>query len=535
MDILMLGIKRTFIDWVNSSPDRVSIIILIITNFVCNNIFLFNLKYNSDDWALLVYPGQLLPISKALSHSQRPISYTLFAFGQHIADNVLLFHLLAFITTTIALIIIYFIFKRIFRDFGFENEFYPFIGAMVFCTLFNKDEIYPWATVSFGFAYIAYILTIHLYLNKEKKYYLNLSLFVYFLALLSYEVGIAIPAFLLLYDYLIGKDWKKSFYFVVPLILYLVIRFTKWFGFGWTDIERGFGTYSLGMIMVPLKSLIITGYVFVYNLINSAYGYAQMGIALIVFLCIINIVLLSIIYKYLKTLLVSKKVNIKLIYVAITLIVVFFVPYFLRGGVLVETRDFYLMDIGFALLLVCVLMQIMRFTNIKSLAILIIVLGIFVNQGLFYNWVVSGNVLERIDNTMKEHIDTLSKCDYIYFNTKSFKDNLPNEYELGALPFYSTYQGVRNKLFGPPFDYGYTRYYNAATLDTSALSAMINAHKKTNYTLIGPYYGIAPIDVTQDTITYKNPSDETIVVVSRDKVFEINYSVISFDRSFSVM
>ncbi len=163
--------KCNFIRRINLCSDRAQIIILIITNFICNNIFLFHLKYYSDDWSLLVYPGpNQMPIYKALLHSQRPISTASFVLGQQIADNVLLFHLLAFITTTIALIIVYYIFKRIFRDFGFDNEFYPFIGAMIFCTLFNKDEIYAFPTISFGFCWIASLLTIHLYLNKEKKY-----------------------------------------------------------------------------------------------------------------------------------------------------------------------------------------------------------------------------------------------------------------------------------------------------------------------------------------------------------------------------
>jgi len=530
----MSNLKRNLIDWINSSPDRASIIILMMINFICNNIFLFNLKYYSDDWSVLVYPSSKMPLSMAFLDSQRPITTVLFVLGHHIADNVLLFHLMAFITTTIAVVIIYFIFKRIFRDFGFESGFYPFIGAMIFCTLFNKDEIYAWPTLSFGFAYLAYILTIHLYLNKENKNYLGLSIFVYFLGLLTYEVGIAIPLFLLVYDYLIGKDWKKSFSFAIPLIMYLVIRFTNWFGYGWTGIDRGFGSYGLGMIITLLKSLIVTCYVFVNNLINSVYGFAQMENALIVFLCIINVVLLVILFKYLKTFQVGQEINLKLIYVATTMIVVFFAPYFLRGGLDGATREFYLIDVGIALLLVCVLMWLKRFFNIKMLAILIIALGIFVNQGLYYNWVVSGDILEKIDNSITKNAEIMSKFDYIYFNTTSFTENMPNGYDSGTLPFYSTFQGIRKKVFESSFsvsntqyDYGYNQYYNAKALDRWALVDMIYEHKKTNYTLIyGNYLGIVPIDVTPDIITYKNLDDETISMVNRDKVFEINYSSI---------
>jgi hypothetical protein len=116
MDKLMLDIKCKFIDLIKSYPNRIGIIILIITNFICNNLFLFNLKYYSDDWSSLVYPIPVRDITffKALLHSQRPIYITLISFGQQIASNVVLFHLLAFITTTIALIIIYYIFRIIY-------------------------------------------------------------------------------------------------------------------------------------------------------------------------------------------------------------------------------------------------------------------------------------------------------------------------------------------------------------------------------------------------------------------------------------
>lgn len=532
----MLDIRRKFIDWTNSYPNRIAIIILIITNFICNNIFFLNLKYYSDDWSLLVYPvSTITDLSHAFLHSQRPIYYAEFVIGQQLASNVLFFHLLTFLTTSIVLVVVYFIFKRIFRDFGYENEIYPFLVSMLFCTLFNKDEIYAWPTISFGIHNISYLLAIYFYLNKEKKYYIGLSLFAYFLGLLTYESGIAIPAFLLLYDYLIGKNWKKSFYFAIPLILYSVIRFTNWFGYGWVDIDRGFGTYGLETIIISFRSLIVTAYVFLNNLINSAYGYAQMGITLIVFLLIINIILIVIIYRHLRTIQVSEKFNIKLICVAFLMIIVFIAPYIIRGGMVVETRAFYLLDIGIALLLVCVLMLLRRYLNIKILAMLLIILGIFVNQGLSYNWVVSGDIQEKIDNFIGENKDELLKYDYIYLNTRSFTEPMPNKYEMESLPFYSTFKGVRYQLFGPPpelisnrqYDNGYGQYYNAWALHRWALDAMISERKKTNYTLIyGNYYysGTVPIDVTKDTITYKNQENGPNFTVSRDKVFEINYS-----------
>ncbi len=540
----MFNIRRIFIDLKNSYPNRIQIIILILTNFVCNNLFLFNLKYYSDDWPLLVYPLPKIPFSSALltalHDSRRPLSSVLFILGQQIADNVLLFHLLAFITTTIALIIVYYIFRRIFNDFGYENDFYPFIASMVFCTLFNKDEIFPWPTLSFGFHYIAYLLTIYLYLNKERKYYLILSCTIYLLAMLTYEVGIAIPAFLLVYDYLIGKDWKKSLYLAVPLTLYLVIRFTHWFGYGGDPYNVGFGNYGFETIIATLAAPVIASFVFLNNFINSFYGYTQMSVELIIFLFILNAVLLTIIYRYLMTLHYSNKFNTKLIYVAFLMLFVFSVPYLIRNYLSTQTREYYLIDIGISLLIVCALILFKNPINIKILVIIIIGLGLFINQGLYYNWVVSGDLLKKIDNYIGENRDNLSKYDYIYFNTRSFTEKLPNGIKYEIVPFYWTVQDIKNKLLGRPpllkndtqYDYGYNFYYNARALEPWALTSMIRERKNTNFTLIyGNYLGTVPVEVSRDTILYKNYGEGSIFNVSRDKVFEINYtSVVSFNR-----
>ncbi|MDO8873689.1 MAG: hypothetical protein Q7V05_13315 [Methanoregula sp.] len=438
------------------------------------------------------------------------------------------------------LVIVYYIFRKIFKEVGYETVLYPLIASMIFCTLFNKDEIYPWPILSFGFAYICYISTIYLYLNKEKKYYLCLSCIVYFLATLTYESGITIPAFLLLYDYLFGKNWKKSLYFAIPLTICLAIRATHWFGFGWDVYNDGLGTYGLGTIIATLAAPVIASFVFLNNLINSFYGYTQMSAALIIFLIIINVVLLTIIYKYLVTLHESNKFDIKLIYVAFLMILVFSAPYLMRGVLSAQTREYYFIDIGIALLIVCVLIAFTKQVKTGIFVIVIIGLGLFINQGLYYNWVIGGELLEKIDTCIGENTDELLKYDYIYFNTRSFTENIPNGIKYEIVPFYLTVQDLKNKLLGRPpllksdtqYDYGYNFYYNARALEPWALKGMISERKKTNYTLIyGNYVGTVPIDVTKDTIIYKNLGEGSIFNVSRDKVFEINYSsVVSFDR-----
>ena len=542
----MFNIKRNFIEWINSSSDRASIILLIITNFICNSLFIFNLGYYSDDWNCLVHPQNTFSFYYAILDSQRPISQIFLLLGQKIANNVLLFHLLAFITTTIVLIIIYYIFRIIFKEVGYENVLYPFITSMIFCTLFNKDEIYPWPILSFGFAYIAYLLTVYLYLNNDKKYHLGLACICYFLALFTYEIGITIPAFLLLYDYLFGRNWKKSLFFAIPLTINLVIRTTDWFGYGWHgfgSVNAGFGTYGLGTIIATLAAPVIASFVFLNNLINSFYGYSQMSIWLIAFIIIINVFLLIALHKYLLTQSDNNKFNIKLVYVAFLMILVFATPYIMRGVLSAQTREYYFIDLGIALLVTCVLMAITKPENAKILVLIIIGLGLFMNQGLYYNWVVGGDLLQKIDTYIGENTNELQKYDYIYFNTRSFTDNMPNGINYEIVPLYWTVQDIKYKLLGRnpllkrnvQYDYGYNFYYNARALEPWALGGMLDERKKTNYTLIyGNYPGTPPIEVTKDIIIYKK--GDSLFTVSRDKVFEINYSsVVSVDHLPLVM
>jgi len=552
----MCGFKRCLLDKINSVPDRTSIIILIITNFICNNLFLFQLKYYADDWTNLVYPApNYRTFSDSFLNPQRPISYAYIVLQQYIAINPLVFHLLAFITTTISLILIYFIFRRIFRDFGYADELYPFLAAMFFCVLFNKDQIYAWPIMSLGFGLIATILTIYLYLNNEKKYYLGLSYFIYFLSLLTYELGITVPALLFLYDYLLKKDWKKSLYFAVPLFLYLAIRVTSWFGVGGLgdEVDRAFGTYGWDTIITALQYPLVTFDVLLRAVIYSAAGYAQMEITLIGLLCIINIALLVIIYKYLGTLSISNNRNFKLIYVAIGTVLVFWAPYIVAGYQYLPTRAFYLCDIGIALLLVCGLLIIQRHINVRLAVIFIICLGLFVNQGLYYNWVVSGDIQEKIDNYLKGNADELIKYDYVYFNTRSFTNSMPQQIKWADISVYTKFKSIKEDIFESEllapsyslvtkqtekqYDQGFRAYYNAMAIAAGPLCAMINEHTgyKKEFTVI---YGVpgnvsVPLTVTKETITMKDYTGN-ISTVNRTDVFEINYtSVISFNRKLS--
>jgi hypothetical protein len=395
--------------------------------------------------------------------------------------------------------------------------------------------------MSTGLGFLMPILAIYLYLNKEKKYFLILSAVAYFLSLLTYEVAICLPGFLFLYDYLKGKDWNKSLYFAIPLTLYLAIRYTKWFGYGWVSNDRGFGTYGLETVINAFTYPIITGDVLLRSIISSASGFMQMSFLLIGVLIIFNISLLLIIIRHLNSTTTSKSPNIKLFFIAILMILVFWAPYIIKGYQYLPPRAFYLCDIGIALFMVCIILLLKDYRNIKLLAFCIIFVGLFINQGLYYNWVISGDSEEKIDNYIRGNSDKLVKYDYIYFNARSFTDSLPVKGNWQTASIYWAYIAVKKQLSPPPpstnitlstqYDRGYISYYNAVAVTGASLNAMIWKHtnyQKMNYTLIygEPGWVSIPIDVTAKTITYQ-ALNGTVSTVSRDKVFEINYTSVN--------
>ena len=174
------------------------IIILILVNFITNYLFILQYKFYSDDWSVIVHPGY--PWTESYSYllltPGRPIYWAIFKFQAQIFQNyALLHHVIGFITTSIILILIYEITKKIFSDFNYSSEIYPFLTAVIYCVLFNKDEMYPWVVMAFAGYSILYLVSFYTYIHKERSNYLGYSLIAYALGIFTYESGITLPGY----------------------------------------------------------------------------------------------------------------------------------------------------------------------------------------------------------------------------------------------------------------------------------------------------------------------------------------------------
>lgn len=527
------------------------IIVLILVNFITNYLFILQYKFYSDDWVATVNPFVApYSYSSLLQSPDRPIYYVILKFqAQIFQDYALIYHILGFITTSIILILIYKIAKKLFSDFNYSAEMYPFLAALIYCVLFNKDEMYPWALVALGFYSIMYMVSFYTYINKEKDHYLGYSLIAYTLGLFTYESGIALPVIFFSYDILLKKDYKKSFLFAIPLVFNLLVRKTAWFGYGTTVSDRSFGDWGFQSLLHNVFDFVSASIFMIFRQILYALQGLQTLGSLIIIITILNLIMLFILYKLIDFNDVPRTGNIYFGLLLVIITAAFAFPFILRGGLLsgsLPTRSFEFIDIGIAFLLTFIVGYLSKPHLKKILVLIFIGTCIFLCQGLFMNWVVSGDIQEDVYHFIGEHSNEINSYDYVYFNNPSFVLNKPNAIDESA--FYPVakiyFQYIRNdpqalehritaqkqKSSGSTIDNEYDRYFNAKGLDNYALADMLSLKvdkfkngNYSNYLIYGKANNV-PLEVTDEYIIFQSPyPGGQNITVEKSQVYEINY------------
>jgi hypothetical protein len=523
------------------------IIVLILVNFITNYLFILQYKFYSDDWSTIVNPF-VAPNSYSylFLNPDRPIYFVIFKVQALIfQDFALIYHILGFITTSIILILIYKIAKKLFSDFNYSAEIYPFLAALIYCILFNKDEMYPWALVALGFYSIMYMVSFYTYINKKKDHYLGYSLITYTLGLFTYESGIALPVIFLSYDILLKKDYKKSFLFAIPLVFNLMVRKTSWFGYGTTVSSKSFGDWGFQNILHNVFDFISASIFMIFRQIFYALQGLQTLGSLIIIITILNLIILYILYKLIDFNNIPRYGNIYFGFLLVIITAAFAFPFILRGGLLsgsLPTRSFEFIDIGIAFILTFIVAYISKPHLMKILVLIFIGTSIFLCQGLYMNWVVAGDIQEDVYHFIGEHSNEIKSYDYIYFNTTSYVLNRPNAIDESV--FYPVakiyFQYIRNdpqaleqritaqkqKFSGSTIDNEYDRYFNAKGLDNYALISMLSIKTDTfnsNNLIYGKNNNV-PLEVTNEYMIFQSPyPGGQNTTIKKSQVYEINY------------
>ncbi len=425
---------------------------LLLANFVANFLFIFNYKLYSDDWSTFISTGYLdKPFSYLIMDSQRPLQWCFFRLEWLLFQNGPLgYHIVSLLTSSAILILIFLLFKELFPRLGFQGDAYPFLGALAYVVLFNKDQLYPWAVIGANdMGIIFFLLSFLLYIHRDRRHFIYLSLAAYFIGLCFYEIGIMMPAVFLIYDLYTHRDFKPSFLFAIPLAASLLIRVTQWFGFGHTYIPRGFGDLSIQSLPSHLFNVFYPLWAkALNNVYYSLIGLGSTDAVTLIFLLLLDVLLACIVFGMVDLKKMAGKINIKILAFPLLMVAVLVVPHVMQGTM--DTRHMVLVDIAFAMLIVLLAGVAVRSGMGKLPLAALFVVSLLICQGLYVNWVVSGDIQEHVYQYISKNAGEIGQYDYVYFNATSFADNRQNQYRAAiAEAVFLIKGGNRGSAIGP--------------------------------------------------------------------------------------
>nr|WP_319538394.1 hypothetical protein [uncultured Methanospirillum sp.] len=538
--------KKSLQSW---KKTLIEIILLLITNGITNYLFIRHYTYYSDDWSdVVTSPDSARSYLAVLSDCQRPIQFALkkLAFSFHGVDAFGL-QLAGLVLSSLFLVLLYFILKKITADYGYLS-YLPFVSCLLYVLLWNKDEAYPWIIVSIcnEVGFLFYAASILCYLYRNRRYFLPVSLLFYFLGLLTYETGFALPAVLVVHDLLNRRKIRDSFYYLIPLGLVMVIRTTQWFGFGYVRYGHDVSSFEPGVLLLHTGLFIFTSLLIFSNQIQfSVMGWMQMTLVQSACILGIDIILVILISWYLRLYRFVEQGSWRYLSVLLTGLIVTSVPIILTTGG-TPTRGYVLIDIFVACLIayLCIRLCTARYSRILLLAG--ILCSLLISQGLYGNWVASGELSDSVAGYFCSHSDELNEYPYVYFNSTDFVVNAPNGLSSAYHPTREDLFRFRRDVLGSRFDdmigklgqedvmnridSGYVQYYNAKCLDQWTFSGMMNKCGLSTTTLIygGNWFGNFPTSIGKDEIRYQRYDDYhptgPEITVPRSQVFEITYS-----------
>jgi hypothetical protein len=410
---------------------------LVLLNFVTNFIFLSYYGFIADDWSTLspinAYSG--IPVSALLLEPHRPFAYIIFqTLSIIIGNNQVVYFLLNFIITSIILLMVFIVVKSLLGKIFSNSSSYAFLIAILYCILFNKAELYAFgSTIPNNIASVFYLISFYFFLISDKKpYYLLLSLLSFTFALFTYELGIFLPLIFLMYAFCFEKSIKKVLVFFIPVIFYVVVRFTNWFGNGF-ELNS-----SSGIPLLNFTSFTSLDKLFFYLRINlgnagnsfwQGTDYGIMGLKSLPFLTIILLIILNGIVAFAILWILTRHFGEEpeipesrgypLILLGFAGIVLSFMLISLNG--LIATRYMRFIDIFACLIVVVIALRYVKKTIIVYPLFFIIVFCLLINQGLFFNYVVSHNIQQSVNDAVYENAGDIRQYDTIFFDVGNLR------------------------------------------------------------------------------------------------------------------
>lgn len=531
-----------------SYPVIIQIILLILTNITANYLFIPKYTLYSDDWSAIAWsPDTSTPYVSLLLDAQRPLLYATDKFVHSLGWPTGFLQMAGLSLSCLLLVFLFLIMTKVVSDCGYSSQYLPFLICLIYIVLWNKDEIYPWLIVSTCnmAAYLLYAIAILGFLHRQSRGVLILSLISLFLGLLTYEIGLALPLFFIVYAFLMKKDIRESFYYIIPLILVIAIRSTEWFGYGTVRLAREAIAIDPQVFLFHSAVFVGTSLLILSNQIQfSLIGWSQMNFLMIGGILCIDITLLLLLMRSLARHSFTERASFRFFLICVIGCCTFALPFILNSGG-TPTRGYIFLDFFIAGIGAYTLVRLIGKRAGKILFFFLFLTSLMICQGLYMNWVVSGEISDAVADYISEHEGEIKAYQFVYLNSTSFTANKPNSLSTAYHPTREDLFRLKRDIFPDmhdeliqkfgkedslsTLDSGYEQYFNAKCLDIWALSAMMNICKLEDKILIygGNWFGNFPVAINNTTLMYQQYHDNApsgpLQIVNRSEVFEIPY------------
>jgi hypothetical protein len=503
---------------------------LIFLNIFTNYLFIGYFKFVSDDWPQLVYSDiAIYPLSHLFLESQRTGQFVLTKiFFDTLGESAFGYHLVNLITTTVLLILVYLILKELLKILFLNPTRLAFMGAVFFCILFNKDELYSWAALFYdNIAFALYLASFYLFIQSAKRwYYFYVSWLLFAIAIFIYEIGVLLPVAYIFYALIEQKNCRNVSFFIIPPIAYMLIRLTNWFGYGWMYINRYQNYFSLNFLSTfidtCIHNVIASIGITTINLFYAVLGLLKLNVIFLCILLILDLIVAGIIVSYFicpLTNSVSKNYERKFIQIILFCLIGLAFSYItISAHGIVRPRYLLFIDFFVILLLIILINPLIKTQKHAVILIAIITMCLLINQGLYTNWVISGEIQDSVNKAIFSHASDISKGDYFFVNSSDLFRNNPNYvFNIGS-KFSLIVNQNSNQVYYP--------YLNAEGLAGWSVGAMMRGAQinQTSTTLIYGDEGNVFVSSENGKITYKNSITGNYYTIKQSEYYEGNSS-----------
>ena len=368
-------------------------------------------------------------------YSDRPMQYFFLDLKYYFLKNNEIYYSILLIFVNIINCIVVYKFLLLFLS---KNN--TLFTTLIYILMFNKLEIYHNAImihiVIVSTLYILSTYLLLLYFSNLKKRLLYLSIILYLISIIWYEIGFFLP-FIVFFiknkNFNIYQKIKFISPFIILMFFYLLFRLSPSFGF----------------IKLSTTHSINSNYIFgIYDLLNHYFGrymiknfvygiYKFFSTNLFYFIILIFLNTLFIIFVFFKFKYENIKKNNLLFFTALFVLSV--LPLIINGES--GGRNLIISSISFSYLLFFIINLFSK--TFKIIYLCLFLLGLIISQGNNFAQVKASSIQKDILLTLDNNIEEINKSDYLIFNVKSLMERIDYTFVNNDYNLLNTYFGAQ--------------------------------------------------------------------------------------------